>query len=79
MAIYYSTIGPKRGPYLARGARGAVIRVLRSPDPRTPIGMAFSAGHDGDDTPELWRLSLDDGTELPGRWVVVDREFRPAG
>ena len=54
---------------------GAVL-VLQAPDDRTPIGLALASGR-ADDEVEVWELTVR-GVELPGRWVVVDREFRSA-
>jgi hypothetical protein len=42
-----------------------------------PIDMALRVGRD-DAGRALWALTVD-GDDLPGRWVVVDREFQPAG
>jgi hypothetical protein len=42
-----------------------------------PIGMAPGARW-RDDGAALWRLTVH-GAEVPGLWVVIDREFRPAG
>jgi hypothetical protein len=39
-----------------------------------PIGMAFGTGRT-DDGLALWRIVVH-GSEVPGRWVIVDREFR---
>jgi hypothetical protein len=72
---YYANIGPRSGPNLGRH-RLAAIGVLQSPDDRTPIGMALAVGRD-DDEVEVWELTVR-GVELPGRWVVVDRQFVPA-
>jgi hypothetical protein len=52
------------------------ISVLQAPDDRAPIGMAVAMGWRDDDV-EVRELTLR-GIELPGRWIVVDREFRPA-
>jgi hypothetical protein len=41
-----------------------------------PIGTALAAGRDAAGR-ALWTLNVHDA-ELPGRWLVVDREFRPA-
>jgi hypothetical protein len=41
------------------------------------IGLALAIGR-SDEEVEVWELTVR-GAELPGRWVVVDREFRPAG
>ena len=52
------------------------IGVLEALDKSMPIGMALCVGRD-DVGRALWTLSID-GEDLPGRWVVVDREFQPA-
>jgi hypothetical protein len=41
-----------------------------------PIGMALRVGRD-DTGCALWALTID-GEDLPGRWVVIDREFHSA-
>jgi hypothetical protein len=51
------------------------IEVLDSPDHPMPIGTAYEAGWTEDGLP-VWRLAIE-GDDLPGRWVIVDREFRP--
>jgi hypothetical protein len=72
---YYANIGPRSGPILGRHRLIAigVLQVLRD---RSPIGMALAMGR-ADAEVEVWELTVR-GVELPGRWVVVDREFRPA-
>ena len=42
------------------------------------IGMALPVGWDNSGA-AVWRIILRQGGELPGRWVVIDREFRSAG
>jgi hypothetical protein len=37
--------------------------------------MAVAIGRDDEDL-EVWELPVG-GVDLPGRWVVVDREFHP--
>jgi hypothetical protein len=71
----FANIGPRPGPILGRH-RLAAIGVLEAPDDRMPVGMALAIGR-ADDEVEVWELTVR-GAELPGRWVVVDREFRPA-
>jgi hypothetical protein len=73
---YFATIGPRSGPILGRH-RLVAIGVLQAPDDRARIGLALALGRD-DEEVEVWELTVR-GLELPGRWVVVDREFRPAG
>ncbi len=40
-----------------------------------PIGMALGSGRT-DDGLAIWRLIVR-GAEVPGRWIIVDREFQP--
>src|SRR5262249_35715235 len=40
-----------------------------------PIGMAWGTGR-AEEGLERWKLGVH-GVEVPGRWVIVDREFRP--
>jgi hypothetical protein len=42
-----------------------------------PIGMALGNRWD-DRGRQLYRLSFRNGGDLPGVWLVVDREFTPA-
>jgi hypothetical protein len=72
---YYTNVGPLSGPLLA-GAGYFAIGVLSDPQTRTPIGTALVTGQDRHGR-ALWRLAIDQ-VELPGLWIVVDREFRPA-
>ena len=75
MTIYFTNIGPRSGPILWRHGHDAV-GVLQARDNYTPIGMALGTGWD-DEGRLLYRLIVH-GADVPGRWVVVDREFRPA-
>jgi hypothetical protein len=70
---YYANYGPDHGPLLYGRVPGA-IGVLEAPDKPMPIGMATSVGWDRNG-PALWRLTIHDA-EVPGLWVVVDREFQ---
>lgn len=72
---YFTNIGPKPGPILHRHRQDA-IGVLESRENNSPIGMALGTGWDREGR-SLYRLIVH-GAEVPGRWVVVDREFRPA-
>ena len=72
---YFTNVGPERGPVVYRTVPAA-IGVLEALDKPMPIGMALRVGRD-DAGRALWTLSID-GEDLPGRWVVVDREFQPA-
>ena len=72
---YFTNVGPDRGPVLSGAVPGA-IGVLEDLDKPMLVGMALRAGRD-DAGRALWTLSID-GEDLPGRWVVIDREFHPA-
>jgi hypothetical protein len=74
MPTYFTNVGPKSGPVRDRDNQGA-IGVLASPDNNMPIGMALGAGRT-DDGLAIRRLTVR-GAEVPGRWIIVDREFRP--
>jgi hypothetical protein len=71
---YLTNVGPDRGPVLSGTVPGA-IGVLAALDQPMPIGMALCVGVDAGGR-ALWTLTVD-GDDLPGRWVVVDREFTP--
>jgi hypothetical protein len=71
---YFTNIGPQFGPIMGR-QRLAAIAVLQAPYDRMPVGMALAIGR-ADEEVELWELTVQ-GVEMPGRWVVVDREFKP--
>jgi hypothetical protein len=44
------------------------------PDHPMRIGTAYEAGWDPAGL-AVWRLTVE-GADVPGRWVIVDREFR---
>src|SRR5262249_26423899 len=70
---YSASLGPRRGPLVYNEALLA-MRVSRTRRGRGTIGTAVCVGRDEAGV-ALWELSI--GTvELPGRWVVIDREFR---
>jgi len=71
---YFANMGPQSGPILGRH-RLVAIGVFDAPDDPMPVGMALAGGR-GDDEVEVWELTVR-GVELPGEWVVVDREFHP--
>ncbi len=73
---YYTNVGPLSGPLLSR-AGYCGIGVFPARENHTPIGVAVIVGPD-EDGRSLWRLTIDH-VELPGLFVVIDREFRPAG
>jgi hypothetical protein len=72
---YVASVGPARGPVLYGTAPGA-IGVIEEGARLMLVGTALSAGWDAAGR-ALWTLSVHGG-DLPGRWVVVDRVFRPA-
>jgi hypothetical protein len=73
---YFTNVGPASGSLRHYAAPGA-IDALESRDGSARVGTALSVGNDASGA-TLWRLTVQ-GTELPGTWVVVDREFvRPA-
>jgi hypothetical protein len=80
-ATYFTTVGPKKGSILWKHRLGA-IGVYPPPDsqsnrPYMPIGMAMGGAWD-EKGRKTWRVFWKKGGELPGLWVVVDREFRRA-
>ena len=77
MVRYFTNVGPAKGPILYRdwSLLGA-IGVLQARDNHSSIGMAPGTGWD-DQGRILWRIIMRDKIELPGLWVVVDREFIP--
>jgi hypothetical protein len=73
---YSTNPGPLSGP-LRYNPGFFAIEVTQSQGTRTPIGRALVAGQDQNGL-ALWRLTIDT-IDLPGLYVVIDREFRPAG
>jgi hypothetical protein len=71
---YFTNVGPNRGPVLKGTVPGA-IDVLEALDQPVPIGMALCTGRDATGI-AVWRLVVHDAA-VAGRWIVVDREFRP--
>jgi hypothetical protein len=71
---FFTTAGPRSGPILWRDD-GAAIDVLRHPDDLAPIGTARPAGHTKGGL-ALWEIFLGDAV-VPGRWIVLGREFLP--
>jgi hypothetical protein len=74
--MYFSEIGPRSGPLLRREVNGRIIGVMGSRVRGASVRTARPCGWDKE-AAQLWKLTVH-GAELPGRWVVVDREFRPA-
>jgi hypothetical protein len=67
---HVSTAGPVR-----HGQIPGSIGVLEAPDKPMPVGMADCTGWDPAGL-TVWSLTAE-GAEVPGRWIIVDREFRP--
>ena len=72
---YYTDVG-SRGDCILGFETPAVLAVLEAPNQSTPVGIAFRVGGDHAGR-ALWTLRVYD-EDLPGQWVVIDREFRPA-
>jgi hypothetical protein len=72
---YYTNVGPVVGPAFDRRVP-PTIDVLKARDDAQPIGTALCVGL-GDKGIALWRLIVHSIT-LPDRWIVVNRQFRPA-
>jgi hypothetical protein len=71
---YFANIGNAKGSVKYRDVIGA-IGVLESRDNHMPIGMAFCKTWDENGL-AVWVLTIG-GREIPGRWVIIDREFKP--
>jgi hypothetical protein len=71
---YFTNAGPNRGSVL-KGPVPVAIDVLEALDKPVPIGMALCTGRDATGV-AVWRLVVHNAM-VPGRWIVVDREFRP--
>jgi hypothetical protein len=72
---YFTNVGPARGPILYGSVPGA-ISVIEALDQPMPIGVALCVGRDAAGG-AVWTLTVDDA-DVPGQWVVIDREFHPA-
>jgi hypothetical protein len=72
---YFTSFGPQSRalPYSAALGCIAVLKARKKP---TPIGVATCVGGDVEGH-AVWTLNVHDA-DVPGRWIVVDREFRPA-
>ena len=75
--MYFSDAGPKSGPFLRQDVKGKVIGVMGSPYRGAAVGRALPCGWDHRGA-QFWKLVIH-GDMLPGRFVVIDREFRPEG
>jgi hypothetical protein len=67
-----SSLGPVR-----YGQLPGSIGVLEALDKPMPIGLAACIGWDSAGL-AVWWLTVHDA-EVPGRWIIVDREFRLVG
>jgi hypothetical protein len=72
--VYFAQIS-LNGP-VKYGQLSSSIGVLEALDSPMPIGMAPCRGW-GLDGLAVWTLRIG-GQELLGRWVIIDRQFRPA-
>ena len=70
---YFANI-KQRGPMKYRDVPGS-IGVLESMDNPMPIGQANCMTWDENGL-AVWELSIA-GQPIEGRWVIIDREFRP--
>jgi hypothetical protein len=70
---YYAGLGPGRGTLIYNPALLA-IRVTETPLARRAIGAALCVGW-SDCGAAVWKLTVQEAA-VPGRWIVVDREFR---
>jgi hypothetical protein len=74
---YFANIGPLTGPVKYRDTRVAgSIGVLESPTNHMPIGQADCKTWDENGL-AVWQILIR-GQPIKGRWVIVDREFKPA-
>ncbi len=74
MTRYFAHISQK-GPVRYGDVPGS-IGVLESSDKPMPTGEASCRTHDENGL-AVWTLRIGK-QEIPGRWIIVDREFRPA-
>jgi hypothetical protein len=74
MSSYYAHISA--GGPVRNGQTPGSIGVLAALDRPMPIGEASCRTHDENGL-AVWTLRIGE-REIPGRWIIVDREFRPA-
>jgi len=72
---YYANAGPVFGLVML-GETCKTIGVLEDPGDAMTVGTALCVGRDAAGV-ALWRLVIR-GAELRERWIVFDRQFRPA-
>ena len=75
MSTYFAHISQSRPDPLRADVPGS-IGVLEALDKFMPIGEASCRTHDENGL-AVWTLRIGK-EEIPGRWIIVDREFRPA-
>ena len=71
MATYSADCGRAKGPVRGRAVHSSIG--VRTEESWMPVGMAFGVGRTEDGL-AAWRLTVQ-GTDVPGRWIIVDREF----
>jgi hypothetical protein len=71
---FFTNANPWSAPFLWRDDCAA-IDVLRSPDDSAPIGTARPVGCTESGI-AIWEISLA-YAKVPGRWIVLGREFLP--
>jgi hypothetical protein len=72
--VYYTNAGHTSGAILWGGDR-ATIDVLRDPGDFTPIGTATQVGQTASGI-AIWQIVIG-YVAVPGRWIVLGREFLP--
>jgi hypothetical protein len=71
---YFTNDGPRSGPILWRSYSDA-IDVMPTPADSAPIGMARPVGHTEGGI-AIWDIYIR-GELVPGRWIVLGRQFLP--
>jgi hypothetical protein len=73
---FFANMGPQSGPILWQEKdQCRAIGVLGSPHDPRPIGTALQVGRTEGGI-AIWSIAVE-GRELPGRWIVLGREFIP--
>ena len=71
---YFTDVGPPSGPILLRDGH-LTIDVFKDPHDAARVGTALPVGS----TPggvAIWEIAIR-GVAVPGRWIVLGREFMP--
>jgi hypothetical protein len=71
---YFANLS-RAGPVKFRDVPGS-IGVLEAPNNLMPIGQALCVTWDENGL-AVWTFTIG-GQPIAGRWVIIDREFRPA-